>query len=423
MFTPIIYKESNFHIYRINEKCEVMKNDELLDLEDYIYHSTNGYDYILIEKLDGTLTMYPLDQVVYNSFYPDTQNIYEHFKCIHIDGNLRNNNLYNLKCINDVEEWRVVTYPDIPENTYKVSSFGNIKRIYNNINKSKSKRHPNRSHLSTNMSGTNIYIHRIVAHEFLKYNEWNSDLIINHIDNNGSNNNIINLEIVTNRQNSYHAILIGAKDGNIRTEEMIRTFCELYVKYEGDIKKVKDDLRELNLIEYFSNRRISEIIRKKSWCDITDKYFKLGDYELPYKDQLTENEIRYICELIIKHKGLVSSILHELQLNDNNRISKNDIKQIRYKIKWTEISDEYFSLNDFENYYLQEDEVIEICNGLIDHDFNVHDTRLYFESICKYKYNSDKICNIKNKRNYKNISDKYFIIDKNGNFIILYDEK
>ena len=416
MFTQIIYKEANFHIYKINEKCEVIRNDELLSEEDYIYHSTNGYDYILIEKLDGVLTMYPLDQVVYNSFYPDTQNIYEHFKCIHIDGNLRNNNLYNLELVEDIEEWRVVTYPGVPENTYEISSWGNIRNIgHFNIDIAKS---INKKHINVyNLSNKIFSMHRLVAHEFLKYNEWNSDITINHIDNNGLNNNVMNLEIVTIRQNNYHAILIRSMDCKIRPNIMIRTFCELYVKYKGDIKKVKKDLKELDLIDYFNNRKISEIIRKVIFSDITDEYFKLGDYELPYKDQLTEKEIRHICELIVKHKGLVSKVLSELQLDDNNRIKDNDVKKIRYKYQWTEISDEYFSLNDFEKCYLQENEVIEICNALINHDFSTYETVEYFKNIDKDKYTKQRIRNIKMKRNHKNISDKYFIIDKNGNII------
>jgi len=350
MFTSLIFKDANFHIYRINEKCEVMKNDELLDPEDYIYHSTNGYDYILIERLDGILTMYPLDQVVYNSFYPDTQNIYEHFKCIHIDGNLRNNNRYNLECINDVEEWRVITYPGIPENTYQVSSWGNIRNISHfniDIIKSINKKHINVYNLSDKI----FSMHRLVAHEFLKYDEWNSDIIINHIDNNGLNNNVMNLEIVTTRQNNRHAILIRSINGdNIRTDDMIRTFCELYVKYEGDIKKVKEDLRELDLIEYFCNRKISDIIRKRIFSEITDKYFKLGDYKLPYKEYLNEEEIITICNVLVQCNGSVKTSLEIIHDMGYTRIKDNDIKKIRYKYQWTKISDKYFIIDKNGNF-------------------------------------------------------------------------
>ena len=347
MFTQIIYKDTNFHIYKINEKCEVMKNDELLSEDDYIYHSTNGYDYILIEKLDGVLTMYPLDQVVFNSF--NTSSIVDGYKCIHLDGNLRNNNLYNLEQVEDIEEWRIVTYPGVPKNTYEISSWGNMRNIgHFNIDIAKS---INKKHINVyNLSDKIFSMHRLVAHEFLKYDEWNSDIIINHIDNNGLNNNVMNLEIVTTRQNNRHAILIRSINGNIRTDDMIRTFCELYVKYEGDIKKVKEDLRELDLIDYFDNRKISDIIRKRIFSEITDEYFKLGDYELPYKDQLTENEIRYICELLVKYNMSCAEVFKKLQSDCNNRIMLNDIKKIRYKYQWTNISDKYFIIDKNSNF-------------------------------------------------------------------------
>ena len=340
MFTPLIFKDANFHIYKINEKCEVIKNNELLSEEDYIYHSTNGYDYILIEKLDGTSTMYPLDQVVYNSF--NTSSIVDGYKCIHLDGNLRNNNLYNLERVEDIEEWRVVTYPGVPENKYEISSWGNIRKVYRYMYVIKSI-DTCKKYKRVSICGTKLLVHRLVTHEFLQYDEWNSDIIINHIDNNSFNNHIMNLEIVTNRQNIHHAILIGAKYGKIKTEEMIRTFCELYVKYEGDIKKVKNVLKELNLIDYFDTRRISQLIRKESWCDITDEYFKLGDYKLPYKDKLTENEIRYICELLVKYNMSCAEVFKELRSDCNNRIMLNDIKKIRYKYQWTNISNKYFT--------------------------------------------------------------------------------
>lgn len=347
MFTSLIFKEANFHIYKINEKCEVMKNDELLKPEDYIYHSTNGYDYILLEKLDGILTMYPLDQVVYNSF--NTSSIVDRYKCIHIDGNLRNNNLYNLERVEDIEEWRVVTYPGVPENTYEISSWGNIRNIgHFNIDIAKS---INKKHINVyNLSDKIFSMHRLVAHEFLQYDEWNNDLIINHIDNNGLNNNIMNLEIVTTRQNNRHAILIRSIDGNIRTDDMIRTFCELYVKYEGDIKKVKEDLIELDLIDYFGNRKISDIIRKRIFSEITDIYFKLGDYKLPYKEYLNEEEIKVICNALVQCNGSVKTALEIIHDMGYSRITDNDVKKIRYKYQWTEISDEYFIIDKNGNF-------------------------------------------------------------------------
>lgn len=424
MFTTLIFKEANFHIYKINEKCEVMKNDELLHEEDYIYHSTNGYDYILIEKLDGSLTMYPLDQVIYNSFYPSSIMDTHPFKCIHLDGNLRNNNLDNLESIEDIEEWRVITYPGIKENGYKVSSWGRVIRIIDNklINTVHSKKD---MHLKIKLNNNDnkpkwFAMHRIVVYEFITINMFDKKQFVNHINSIPYDNHYLNLEVISVSENNYHARILGRHNGLIRTNRIIETFCEIYVHNKGDMVRTKEQLRQLGLIKYFGTRTCSQIIRKQSYSYISDKYFKFGDYELPNKDRLTEEEIRYICELIVKHNGLVSKVLHELQSDDNNRISKSDISKIRYKYQWVEISDEYFSNNDFQNHYLKENEIVEICIGLIEHDFSIKDTASYFKAINKNRYNEYRIEKIKYKQSYKEISDRYFIIDKNGNYIPLY---
>ena len=350
MFIPLIFKDANFHIYKINEKCEVMKNDELLSEDDYIYHSTNGYDYILLEKLDGILTMYPLDQVVYNSFYPDTQNIYEHFKCIHIDGNLRNNNLYNLESVNDVEEWKVVTYPGVKKDSYMISSYGNVwSKITGNMLSPIRRQNKNgHTYLFVKIKfgkSTSLDIHRLVAYEFISKNVINSGMVVNHIDNNGCNNNIINLEVLLNQENSQHAVLIGVQKGCIRSKELIETFCKIYVKNKGDIRKTTNDLKDAGIIEYFDQRRRSDLIRKRMWSDITDNYFKYGEFGFPKKDQLYDDEVIEICIELIKHKGSSKFTTEYLQ-NKGRRIMFNDVNKIRYKYCHTEISDKYFIIDE-----------------------------------------------------------------------------
>ena len=427
MFIRLLYKDANFHIYKIDENGSIKKNDdEVLSPDDIIYHSTNGYDYVLLEKFDGTLTMYPLDKVVYNSFYPESLSVWNHFKCIHLNGDLRDNRLENLEGVKEEEEWRMITYPGVEPGRFMVSSFGNLwddklKRIKSMRDKAGGINNGKKYYVTDILQ--HVYqVHRLVAYEFIEKYDVTSNIVINHIDNNGLNNQIDNLEIVTHKQNCDHAIIIGAENGMIRSEELIETFCKLYVKNKGDVKKTKDDLRKLGIGEAFKHRFVSEIIRKNRWSDITDKYFKLGDYELPYKEQLTDEEIHAVCKAIVECGGSPTAVLNELHNNGHNRIQMNDVKKIRYKFQFTDISDNYFTKNQFKvnhKAFLTEDEVIDICLKLIEYDFSTLEVVKYYKD-CKndHIYRRD-IHDIKHKFTHSKISDRYFLKLGKGDFKVL----
>ena len=426
MFIRLLYKDANFHIYKIDENGNVKKNDEILSNDDIIYHSTNGYDYVLLEKFNGTLTMYPLDKVVYNSFHPESLSVWNHFKCIHLNGKLRDNRLENLKGVKEEEEWRVITYPGIEPDRFMISSFGNL---WDNKLKRTKPMHEKVGKISSGkkyyVMGTfqHIYqVHRLVAYEFIEKYDVTSNVVINHIDNDGLNNQIDNLEIVTNKQNCDHAIIIGVKDGIIRSDETIETFCKLYVKNKGNVKKTKNDLKKLGICEAFKNRFISKIIRKKLWSDITDKYFKLGEYELPYKEQLTYDEIHAICKAIVECGGSPTAALNELHSNGYNRIMINDVKHVRYKTQFADISDQYFNKDQFEvnhKQYLTEDEVVDICLRLIQFDFCSYDVLMYYRNSGNDRITSEDIAGIKNKYSHVKISDRYFLKNGPNDFKIL----
>ena len=64
--------------------------------------------------------------------------------------------------------------------------------------------------LSKNGKVHRFAVHRLVAAAFLE--EWDSSLHVNHIDNNGENNNVSNLEIVTHVENMQHSAKQGRQD-------------------------------------------------------------------------------------------------------------------------------------------------------------------------------------------------------------------
>lgn len=118
------------------------------------------------------------------------------------------------------EEWRdIKDY----EGLYQISNYGRVKR----------KRIPQAKILKNMFTTTGYYritlsnirkqkdfkVHRLVAQEFLPNLENKKQ--VNHIDGNKLNNNVNNLEWVTNKENVRHAILTG-----LRAHHKIKNYDE-----------------------------------------------------------------------------------------------------------------------------------------------------------------------------------------------------
>ena len=104
-------------------------------------------------------------------------------------------------------------YKDIKgyEGHYLISNLGNVKSLKNNKEKILTS-HPNERgyyniDLYLNNKRKTLRIHKLVSEYFLYYKGNGSmDLVIDHIDNDKSNNKFDNLQIVTNRYNSSKTI-------------------------------------------------------------------------------------------------------------------------------------------------------------------------------------------------------------------------
>lgn len=92
------------------------------------------------------------------------------------------------------------------EGIYKISNFGNIKSFRCNKEKVlKPYKNPSGyivALLTLNGIAKTRTVHQLVAEVFLNHTRCGMELVINHIDFNKTNNNVNNLEIVTNRENS-----------------------------------------------------------------------------------------------------------------------------------------------------------------------------------------------------------------------------
>ena len=102
-----------------------------------------------------------------------------------------------------IEQWQKIQGY---ENDYLISSFGEVKSIKNSKDKILKKSKNTKGYfivsLCKNGKTKSFQIHQLVAIHFLNHIPNGLSSVINHIDFNKNNNNVSNLEIVTNRENS-----------------------------------------------------------------------------------------------------------------------------------------------------------------------------------------------------------------------------
>lgn len=315
-----------------------------------MYQSTNGQTYVLLEKKDTSKQYYLLDRIVAATFDVAVRSNKQGIQLTvnHLDGNPENNLSDNLEWIEDEEIWKIITYPGIKYGRYAISNHGNVKNIEND--KLISQNTDKDGYLRLGLYGDDrrIYVpvHRLVAFEFVKMPSDCSKLSVNHIDGNKFNNHYLNLEWVDNITNQRHAWLTGLK-----------------------IAPAGEDA-----------------------C----------------ASILTADQVRLICELIVKNKKKMSSIMSEIKnYKELDNANLNMIRAIRNKQTWNSISDKYFNRDDFRQ-RLRPDEVREICELLVINNMNCNVVLDKFNNSHDYGTTLRNIQRIKDKEMWKTISEEYF---------------
>lgn len=128
------------------------------------------------------------------------------------------------------------------EGYYKISNFGTVKSVDRLIKHSKGplflkkgvKRKPIMLpngyltvilHKDSKQSG-NLYVHRLTALHFVSKTQYKKE--VNHIDGNKSNNRVSNLEWVTPKENTNHAVRSGLNRSLKLNINMANTIRERY---------------------------------------------------------------------------------------------------------------------------------------------------------------------------------------------------
>lgn len=120
-------------------------------------------------------------------------------------------------------------YKEYPlDKRYKVSNMGNIKGINGEllkpyIDKSGRKR--------VSISLIDVYVHQAVAETFLNHKRCGHKVVVDHIDNNPSNNTLGNLQLISHREN----LLKDKKNKTSKLRGVSIDSCSNSLKYRSQV--------------------------------------------------------------------------------------------------------------------------------------------------------------------------------------------
>ena len=244
------------------------------------------------------------------------------------------------------ETWLPIIYNDIKEGFYEISDYGRVRRSNDKRLLSPAKKKD--GYLALSLSANNskgrksVSIHRLVATAFVKNDNVKENIEVNHINGNKMDNRVKNLEWCNRSYNTKHAVDMGLKP-----------------------------------------------ILKGS---------EIGN------STLKENDVRIICDLLLKYDGCISKVLSHVT-RIGIATTYDAIIAIKIKQNWSWLSDEYFVKDYFSMKY--EKMITDICFSLIKHS---GDSQSVYEDLKDIYPNISltKIRNVRNKGTAVKISDKIF---------------
>jgi hypothetical protein len=237
----------------------------------------------------------------------------------------------NIKQYNDKEIWMQIR---IAPNGYKISSHGRVK-LKNSITYGSL---VNNRYLMVNWSYKAYLVHRLVASHFIP-NENESNLQVDHKDENKQNNHYKNLQWLTNKENNTKSkgvpIIQTDLNGNLikRFDCIIDASKKLNIDYESLHSSVFNKRKSANKYLWFTKKQFDDKI-------IVNE--KINKYYGRYKDRTQNKPIDYSVLKIDKNTNEIIEKIESIVRYEQDSGKRGNIKlccsdfrkKTAYGFKW-----------------------------------------------------------------------------------------
>ena len=408
MIAHIVFKDVNPYVYEITDDCHIYKNGEEVNIDDIIYHSTNGYDYVMLEQNhleseEPKMKLYRLEFIMVSSFNPGLQNKWEWFKVNHLDGDITNCRLDNLTFEEDIEDFICMPDKQDLKRKYMISNHG---RIIDCTTHRYVPTHFCNGYSQCVINRNTTKIHRIIAELFV-HNPLPSEYTeVNHIDGCKSNNHQSNLEWVSHKMNIIHALrtqLIHTQKISTAELDSIRDMlCD--PQYNGEPMKIfnalnKSEHPDISIRTIYAVKANSPFTRRSNKYDITNTHYIRSTHNIPSAHK------GMIIKLLLddKYGGSPQNIYNAIDHNKYPDITVKTISSIKCN-NWNK-----FGFHNSRKQFTSDD-VDHIIGLLMDPALKGSPKQVY-RAIDKEKYKHITLSTIKNikarRNNFINLAKKY----------------